>query len=90
MEHYVLNFYFDKTLFELALMNVLLDTLKSVMNMPYEYAWSYLTLISLTEIFALIKIYFLVMNRHHCCATSKNTTTPVPPFPKDQEVHILH
>ena len=54
MEHYVLNLYFDKTLFELALMNVLLDTLKSVMNMPYEYAWSYLTLISLTEIFALI------------------------------------
>ena len=90
MEHYVLNLYFDKTLFELALMNVLLHTLKFVMNMPYEYAWSYLTLISLTEIFALIKIYFLVMNRHHCCATSKNTTTPVPPFPKDQEVLILH
>ena len=71
-------------------MNVLLDTLKSVMNMPYEYAWSYLTSISLTEIFALIKIYFLVMNGHHCCATFKNTTTPVHPFPKDQEVHILH
>ena len=35
-------------------------------------------------------MYFLVMNGHRCCATFENTTTPVPPFPKDQEVHILH
>ena len=53
-------------------------------------SWSYLTLILLTEIFALIKIYFLVMNGHHCYTTFKNTITPVPTFPKDQEVHILH
>ena len=72
-------------------MKVLLDT-----KIRNEYArnWNiflaFLTLILLTGIFALINMYFLVMNGHRCCATFENTTTPVPPFPKDQEVHILH
>ena len=70
-------------------MKVLLD--KKIRN---EYArnwnisWPFLTLILLTEIFALINMYFLVMNGHQ--ATFENTTTLVPPFLKDQEVHILH
>ena len=72
-------------------MNVLLDTkIRNEYARNWNISWSYLTLISLTEIFALMKIYFLVMNGHHCCATFKNTTTPVPSFRKDQEVHILH
>ena len=71
-------------------MKVLLDT-----KIRNEYArnWNIFLKyfqIYLTGIFALINMYFLVMNGHRCCATFENTTTPVPRFPKDQEVHILH
>ena len=72
-------------------MNVLLDTkIRNEYARNWNISGSYLTLILLAEIFALMKIYFFVMNGHHCCATFKNTTTPVPTFPKDQEVHVLH